>query len=108
MAEVIAVPKAAQGTVTPEGTLAVSEPGSGKLLGEVRVSSPADVRYTVQQARAAQSEWARKPFGARRAVLMRFKELLLEPAEEFCDRLTRAHGTTPHEPPFMEVLRVAG
>ena len=53
MAEVIAVPqKSAQGTVTPEGTLVVHEPGSGKLLGEVRVSTPTDVRYTVQQARA--------------------------------------------------------
>src|SRR5207245_1513862 len=108
MAEVIAVPqKSAQGTVTREGTLVVHEPGSGKLLGEVRVSTPADVRYTVQQARAAQSEWARRPFAARRAVLMRFKELLLERAEEFCDHLTRENGKTRNESLFMEVLPVA-
>src|SRR5437763_1896489 len=108
MAEVIAVPqKSAQGTVTPEGTLVVHEPGSGKLLGEVRVSTPADVRYIVQQARAAQSEWARKPFAARRAVLMRFKELLLERAEAFCDHLTRENGKTRNESLFMEVLPVA-
>jgi acyl-CoA reductase-like NAD-dependent aldehyde dehydrogenase len=108
MAEVIAVPqKSAQGAVTPEGTLAVREPGSGKLLGEVRISSPAEVRQTVQQAHAAQSEWAHKPFAARRAVLMRFKELLLERAEEFCDHLTRENGKTRNESLFMEVLPVA-
>src|SRR5438445_2492072 len=108
MAEVIAVPqKSAQGTVTREGTLVVHEPGSGKLLGEVRVSTPADVRFTVQQARAAQSEWARRPFAARRAVLMRFKELLLQRAEEFCDHLTRENGETRKQSRFMEVLPVA-
>ena len=108
MAEAIAVPQtSAQGTVTPEGTLSVREPGSGKLLGEVRVSSPADVRYAVQQARAAQSEWARKPFAARRAVLLRFKELLLERAGDFCDHLTRENGKTRNESLFMEVLPVA-
>jgi acyl-CoA reductase-like NAD-dependent aldehyde dehydrogenase len=108
MAEVIAVPqKSTQGTVSPEGTIAVHEPGSGRLLGEVRVSTPADVRQTVQQARAAQTEWGRKSFAARRAVLLRFKELLLERVEEFCDHLTRESGKTRNESLFMEVLPVA-
>ena len=108
MAEVIAVPqKSTQGTVSPEGTLTVHEPGSGRLLGEVRVSTPADVRQTVQQARAAQTEWGRKSFAARRAVLLRFKELLLERVEEFCDHLTRENGKTRNESLFMEVLPVA-
>jgi len=33
-------PRPPQGTVTAHGTLAVYEPGSGKLVGEVRVSRP--------------------------------------------------------------------
>src|SRR5438105_3584740 len=108
MAEVIAVPqKSAQGTVTPEGTLTVYEPGSGRLLGEVRVATADDVQRTVQQARAAQSEWGRKPFAGRRAVILRFKDLLLQRAEEFCDHLTRENGKTRNESLFMEVLPVA-
>jgi len=64
MAEAIPFQKRhAQGAISPEGTLTVHEPGSGKMLGEVRVSSAADVRETVQRARAAQSDWARKPVG---------------------------------------------
>src|SRR3989454_3462209 len=96
-----------QGSVSPEGTLAVHEPGTGKLLGEVRVSSAADVREVVQRARAAQSEWGRKSFAERRAVLLRFKELLLARAEEFCDHITRENGKTRNESLFMEVLPVA-
>ena len=108
MAEAIAIPnRPQQGVPTPEGTLAVYEPGTGKLLGEVRVSTPAQVRETVQQARAAQSEWARKSYAERREVLLRFKDLLLQRAAEFCDQLTRENGKTRNESLFMEVLPVA-
>jgi acyl-CoA reductase-like NAD-dependent aldehyde dehydrogenase len=109
MAEAIAIPQrlAAQGTVTPQGTLAVYEPGSGKLLGEVRVSTTQQVRETVQQARAAQSEWGRKSFAERREVLLRFKDLLLQRAADFCDHITRENGKTRNESLFMEVLPVA-
>ncbi|HZR09500.1 MAG TPA: aldehyde dehydrogenase family protein, partial [Myxococcales bacterium] len=108
MAEAIPIAqKPAQGTVTEQGTLAVYEPGSGKLLGEVRVATPQQVRETVQQARIAQSEWAQKPIAARRAVLLRFKDLLLERAADFCDHLTRENGKTRNESLFMEVLPVA-
>lgn len=108
MAEAIAIAqKPAQGTVTPQGTLAVYEPGNGKLLGEVRVSTAQNVRETVQLARAAQSEWARKSFAERREVLLRFKDLLLQRAADFCDHLTRENGKTRNESLFMEVLPVA-
>jgi succinate-semialdehyde dehydrogenase/glutarate-semialdehyde dehydrogenase len=108
MAEAVAMPeKPAQGTISAQGTLAVHEPGSGKLLGEVRVSTPQEVRQTVQQARAVQSEWARRPIAERRAVLLRFKDLVLQRVDELCDHLTRENGKTRNESLFMEVLPVA-
>jgi succinate-semialdehyde dehydrogenase/glutarate-semialdehyde dehydrogenase len=96
-----------QGAITPQGTLAVYEPGSGKLLGEVRVATGHQVRDTVQAARAAQVEWARKSFAERGAVILRFKELLLQRADEFCDHISRENGKTRNESLFMEVLPVA-
>src|SRR5437660_1869284 len=74
--------RAPQGAITPQGTLAVYEPGSGKLLGEVRVATAAQVRDTVAAAKAAQVEWARKSFAERREVLLPFKDLLLQGADE--------------------------
>ncbi len=108
MAEAIPIPqRPQQGQVTPQGTLAVYEPGSGKLLGEVRVSTAQDVRETVLQARRAQSDWAARTFAQRREVLLRFRDLLLIRAEEFSDHITRENGKTRNESLFMEVLPVA-
>src|SRR5438105_2365020 len=99
--------RAPQGAITVQGTLAVYEPGSGKLLGEVRVSTPVQVRETVQAAKAAQVEWARRSFDERREVLLSFKDLLLQRADEFCDHISRENGKTRNESLFMEVLPVA-
>jgi acyl-CoA reductase-like NAD-dependent aldehyde dehydrogenase len=96
-----------QGAVSAQGTLAVFEPGSGKLLGEVRVATAQDVREAVRQARTAQAEWARKTFAQRREVLLRFRDLLLARAGEFSEHLTRENGKTRNESLFMEVLPVA-
>ncbi|HET7788866.1 MAG TPA: aldehyde dehydrogenase family protein [Myxococcales bacterium] len=93
--------------MSAQGTLAVFEPGSGKLLGEVRVASAQDVREVVRQARTAQAEWARKSFAQRRQVLLRFKDLLLARASEFSEHITRENGKTRNESLFMEVLPVA-
>lgn len=111
MAEPISVPErltpAKQGGVTADGTLLVHEPGSGKLLGEVRVSTPAQIREAVAHAREAQAAWARRTFAQRAVVVLRFKELLLQRAGEFCEHLTRENGKTRNESLFMEVLPVA-
>src|SRR5262244_3479898 len=96
-----------QGAITPQGTLAVYEPGTGKLLGEVRVATAAQVRETVVAAKTAQAEWARKSFAERREVMLRFKDLLLQRADEFCEHLSRENGKTRNESLFMEVLPVA-
>src|SRR5437588_752953 len=97
----------AQGSVTAHGTLAVYEPGSGKLVGEVRVSTAAQVREAIAAAHAAQREWARKSFAQRSAVLRRFQQLVLDRAEEIGDLLVRENGKTRNEALFMEVLPVA-
>src|SRR5438067_10795842 len=96
-----------QGTVTPHGTLAVYEPGSGKLVGEVRVSTPAQVREAVASARLAQLEWSGRTLRDRTAVLHAVEQLLLDRAEEVGDLIVRENGKTKNEALFMEVLPVA-
>jgi acyl-CoA reductase-like NAD-dependent aldehyde dehydrogenase len=100
-------PRPSQGTVTAHGTLAVYEPGSGKLVGEVRVSTAAQVREATAAAHAAQKEWARKSFAERAAALRRFQQLVLDRADEIADLLVRENGKTRNEALFMEVLPVA-
>jgi succinate-semialdehyde dehydrogenase/glutarate-semialdehyde dehydrogenase len=96
-----------QGSVTAHGTLAVYEPGSGKLVGEVRISSPAQVREAAAASRAAQKEWATKSYKERGQALSRFQQLVLDRADELADLIVRENGKTRNEALFMEVLPVA-
>ncbi len=100
-------PRPVQGSVTAHGTLAVYEPGSGKLVGEVRVSTAAQVREAAAAARAAQKEWATRSYKERGGVLSRFQQLVLDRADELADLIVRENGKTLNEALFMEVLPVA-
>src|SRR5438067_1166561 len=101
------VPRPTQGTVTAHGTLAVYEPGSGKLVGEVRVSTAAQVRDAAAASRAAQKVWAARSFKERGQALSRFQQLVLDRADELADLIVRENGKTRNEALFMEVLPVA-
>jgi acyl-CoA reductase-like NAD-dependent aldehyde dehydrogenase len=96
-----------QGSVTAHGTLAVYEPGSGKLVGEVRVATVAQVREATAASQAAQKAWAARSFKQRGQVLSRFQQLVLDRADELADLIVRENGKTRNEALFMEVLPVA-
>src|SRR3989442_14453629 len=96
-----------QGSVTAHGTLAVYEPGSGKLVGEVRVATAAQVREATAASQAAQKAWAARSFKQRGQVLSRFQQLVLDRADELADLIVRENGKTRNEALFMEVLPVA-
>ena len=88
-----------QGSVTAHGTLAVYEPGSGKLVAQVRDAAAA--------SRAAQKVWAARSFKERGQALSRFQQLVLDRADELADLIVRENGKTRNEALFMEVLPVA-
>ncbi|MFL5310641.1 MAG: aldehyde dehydrogenase family protein [Myxococcales bacterium] len=96
-----------QGSVTAHGTLAVYEPGSGKLVGEVRVSTAGQVREATAASHAAQKAWAARSFKDRGQALSRFQQLVLDRADELADLIVRENGKTRNEALFMEVLPVA-
>jgi succinate-semialdehyde dehydrogenase/glutarate-semialdehyde dehydrogenase len=100
-------PRPVQGSVTAHGTLAVYEPGSGKLVGEVRVSTPAQVREAAAASRVAQKDWATRSYKERGQVLSRFQQLVLDRTDELADLIVRENGKTRNEALFMEVLPVA-
>ena len=102
-----ATPARRPGQVTPEGTLPVFEPATGRLLGEVRVHTAAQVREVVASSHAAQAEWARRSIAERAEVVLRFQELLLAQADDLCEHIARENGKTRSEALFQEVLPVA-
>ena len=73
-------------------TLVVTNPASGEALGEVPVSTRADVDAAVQAAKAAFPAWRSTPAPVRARVLFRLKALLEDHKEELAVLLTKEHG----------------
>jgi acyl-CoA reductase-like NAD-dependent aldehyde dehydrogenase len=67
-------------------------PATGDLLGEVPVSTPADVQKTVARARKAQAAWSILPVEERCERLLRYRDAIVERAEEIVDVLSRECG----------------
>src|SRR5688500_11947975 len=56
----------------------VEQPFTGKPLGWVPKCTPADVRAAIARAREVQKTWAKTSFAERRAIFLRFHDLLLQ------------------------------
>ncbi len=82
-------------------------PATGELLGEVPVTSPADVTATVARARKAQAAWAIVPVAERAERLLRFRDALVDRADELVDLLSRETGKPRHEALLHEVMTIA-
>ncbi|MPY91405.1 MAG: CoA-acylating methylmalonate-semialdehyde dehydrogenase [Luteitalea sp.] len=72
--------------------LPVTNPATGELLGEVPMSSRADVTAAVEAAGQAFPAWRSTPAVERVRVLFRLKMLLERYADELAECLTREHG----------------
>ncbi|MGO4237790.1 aldehyde dehydrogenase family protein [Pseudarthrobacter sp. YAF2] len=84
-----------QGLVTgaPGGPRhATYAPFDGSVVGDVPVCSPHDVDTAVVTARGAQRDWAGKPVAERRAVIRRFRDLLLDRERDVLDLVQAESG----------------
>ncbi|WP_432505973.1 aldehyde dehydrogenase family protein [Kineococcus arenarius] len=74
------------------GTIEVTEPATGAVLGRVGAAAPQDVREAAARAAAAQREWARVNPLERAAVLRRAGALWEQHAGEVQDWIVRESG----------------
>src|SRR5687767_6214359 len=72
--------------------LAVYAAGTGKLLGTLPRSTPADVPVAVARARAAQDAWAQRRWSDRAAIFVRYHDLLLARQDEGLDVIQLESG----------------
>ncbi|RAX15168.1 aldehyde dehydrogenase family protein [Pseudarthrobacter sp. AG30] len=71
---------------------ATNAPFDGSPVGDVPVCSTADVETAVGTAREAQRSWAAMPVAERRAVIRRFRELLLDRERDVLDLVQAESG----------------
>jgi succinate-semialdehyde dehydrogenase/glutarate-semialdehyde dehydrogenase len=84
----------------------IEQPFTGKPLGTVPKSDPDDVRAAIARAREAQKSWAKTSFAERKAILLRYHDLVLGAKEELLDLLQVESGKA-RRAAFEEVLDVA-
>jgi len=70
----------------------VYSPTDGSLVGEVPLAEPDDVVLATTRARDAQRAWAATPLRARRAVVRRFADLIVECEAEILDLVQAETG----------------
>ncbi len=72
--------------------LSVRTPFTAEILGSVPECAPEDVHEAVRRARAAQPGWAALDFAARRAILLRFHDLVFTRSEQGLDLIQLESG----------------
>src|SRR5437870_7137016 len=75
-------------------TADVFEPMTGDVQAKVALASKAEVRAAVENARAAQVEWAATNPQRRARVMMKFLELAQRDYDKLAELLAREHGKT--------------
>src|SRR4028119_1607029 len=69
----------------PRATVEIRSPLQGSRVGEVPVTTPADVQEAFRRARKAQQEWAHRTVAERAAIFIRFHDLIIERQDEVLD-----------------------
>src|SRR3954452_22062935 len=87
----------------PREDMEVEQPFTGRPLGWVPKCKPEDMQTATERACTVQAEWARTSFGERRAILLRYHDLILDRQDEILDLLQLESGKARRHA-FEEVL----
>lgn len=84
----------------------IRAPFTGEVIGSVPVCTAEDVAFAAERARAAQVEWAKTPLSHRRAIFLRYHDLMLDHQEQLLD-LVQIEGGKARRNAVEEVYDVA-
>ena len=82
-------------------------PATGELLGEAPNTTAEEVRQVVVRARRAQEAWAALPVAERGHRVLRYRDAIVDRADEIVDLLARECGKPRYEALVHEVMVVA-
>ncbi|WP_347306809.1 CoA-acylating methylmalonate-semialdehyde dehydrogenase [Corynebacterium sp. SA-MJD20WY100] len=75
-------------------TQPIFNPATGGQIGTLQLGTASTIDEAVEAAQAAQKVWAGYSLGKRVQILYRFRELMLEHADEMSEIISREHGKT--------------
>ena len=77
---------------TSENSGPVFDPATGEQIAQVGLASVAEVDAAVASARSASTEWGEVSLARRTKLMLEFRNLVVDNAEEVAKRLTAEHG----------------
>jgi len=85
----------------------VFNPANGEKIGETKSHNAEEAREAIKRAKKAQKHWEAIGVDERIRVIRRFKDILLDRAEEMSEAIARENGKVLQEALEMEVFPVA-
>ena len=85
-------------------SLRLANPATREDIGEIPVTSAAEVRTAVARARRVQPEWAARSFADRAKIMQRAVTILRERQEHFIEVIRRETGRSHFETVMMEIF----
>ncbi len=77
--------------------ISVISPLSGKVFGEIKVTSEKALEETIAGSAEAQKEWAKIPLNRRAGFMMQFRELLHKNSDDLVEMIHHENGKTRDE-----------
>ena len=90
----------------PRDRSLVRAPFTGEAIGSVPACTAEDVALAAERARAAQQAWAETPLAHRRAIFLRYHDLVLDHQEQLLD-LVQIEGGKARRHAIEEIFDVA-
>jgi acyl-CoA reductase-like NAD-dependent aldehyde dehydrogenase len=97
----MAIVQALSPTADGHRRLGLANPATRESVGEIIVSTPAEVTAAIARARAAQPAWAALPAAERAAIIARALDVLLARKDEICATVQGESGK-----PLVEALAI--
>jgi acyl-CoA reductase-like NAD-dependent aldehyde dehydrogenase len=95
--------QAANGASRDGARIAVENPATGEIIGEVADTSPAQVAAMAERARAAQPGWEAQGFAGRARVLLRAQKWMLDNADRLIATIVSETGKTYEDAQLAEL-----
>lgn len=92
---------------TKSKVIEVRNPANGEKIGQVKSYTAEEAREAIERARRAQRRWEEVGLDERIRVVRRFRDVLLDRAEEVCELISRENGKVLQEALQMEVFPIA-
>src|SRR5436190_7022687 len=105
-ARLSALPRRVTTTGAEQEQMEVENPVTGQRLATVPQCTAEDIELAVERARSAQARWKQADWGARRSVLLRFHDLVLDRQDEILDVIQLESGKARRHA-FEEIMDAA-